>query len=328
METYNGSLSSRFHHLCQTWPNSSHSCRGGSETLPKKIEEYLNKKGSFIRFDKRVTGISQGHMNIEVPISSPELPAAAEDPLDDFIDLGIDEDKIIGDPPGPARRIKIPSVTVTVNDNERHDYSHVISTLPLPILCTVDLSGAGLNVMQKTALRALQYGTATKIAILFKSNWWTTKLGIVGGQTMTDLPISMIIYPSHGVDSSTPSKVLIASYSTRAHADRLGSLAIAKYPEVLKELVLRNLAEVHNGLHPDVTYTYLQEEFVDMHVKDWNREEYAMGGLTAPLADDDLMVSILILFLRGVRFLWTWRFPRFVCVAHLPCGEKALALCR
>lgn len=224
-------------------------------------------------------------MTIDIPISSQDdkLPADAEELFDDFVDLGIDEDKIIHVPSGPARRVEIPSVTVTVNGDERHNYSHVISTLPLSILSTVDLSSAGLNVMQKNALRGLQYTTATKIAILFKSNWWTTKLGIVGGQTMTDLPICTIIYPSYGVNSSTPSKVLIASYSWGALADRLGSLATGKHREVLKELVLRNIAEAHNGLHPDVTYTYLREQFVDMHVKDWNREEYAMGELTALL---------------------------------------------
>ena len=223
--------------------------------------------------------ISQGHIILEVPVSSPhyELPTNGEEPLDDFVDLGIDDNKIIDDPSGPGRKIKIPAVTVTANGNERHHYSHVISTLPLPILRTIDLSDAGLNVMQNNALRALEYGVSTKIGILFKSNWWTTKLGIVGGQTTTDLPICTIVYPSHGVDSSMPSKVLLASYSWGAHADRLGSLATMKHREILKELVLRNLAEAHGGLHPDLTYAYLQDEFVDMHVKDWNREECAMG---------------------------------------------------
>lgn len=94
--------------------------------------------------------ISQGHIILEVPVSSPhyELPTNGEEPLDDFVDLGIDDNKIIDDPSGPGRKIKIPAVTVTANGNERHHYSHVISTLPLPILRTIDLSDAGLNVMK------------------------------------------------------------------------------------------------------------------------------------------------------------------------------------
>ena len=52
-----------------------------------------------------------------------------------------------------------------------------------------------------------------------------------------------------------------------------------KHREVLLDLVLRNLAEVHSGLHPDVTYAYLKDQSVDMHVKDWKGEEHAMGKL-------------------------------------------------
>ena len=191
--------------------------------MPKKIEQYLNKRGSFVQFGKRVTAISQGHMTIDVPISSHKL-VDAQDTLDDWVDLGVDEDKITDERAGHNRNVSVPSIAVTVNGDETHHYSHVITTLPYPVLRTIDLNGADLNIMQKNALRALDYLAGTKIAILFKTNWWTTKLGIVGGQTVTDLPISTIIYPSHGADSQTPSKVLIASFSGLSDAVRLGSL--------------------------------------------------------------------------------------------------------
>lgn len=263
-------------------------------------------------------------MTVEMSTSFPDHqpPSGAEETLDDWVDLAVEQEKVTTNPPAPGRRITIPSVAVTVNGNETHDYSHVISTLPLSILRTVDLNGAGLNVMQKNALRTLKYTSALKIALLFKSNWWTTKLGIVGGQTFTDLPIGMIVYPSYGVDSGIPSKVLIASYCAKLDASRLGSLATMKSQETLLDLVLRNLAEVHKGVHPDVTYAYLREEVVDMHVKDWDREEYAMGTVDSTPRND-----VLIIFSRGVRLLWTRRIPRFVCVAHLPCGEQTLAFC-
>ena len=244
------------------------------------IEQYLNKKGNFIQFGKRVTAISQGQMTIDVPISSHRL-ADAEDTEDDWVDLAVNEDEIIDERAGHSRNVSVPSVAVTVNGNETHHYSHVITTLPYPVLRTIDLNGAGLNIMQKNALRALDYGASTKIAILFKTNWWTTKLGIIGGQTFTDLPISTIIYPSHGADSHTPSKVLIASFSSLTDAVRLGSLVTNR--EVLLDLVLRNLAEVHSGVHPDVTHEYLKEQFVDMHVQDWVREEYALGKVDISL---------------------------------------------
>ena len=64
--------------------------------MPKKIEEYLSKKGRFIRFDKQVTAISQGHMTVEIPTNFPDhKPPAGTEELDDWIDLGVDEDKTI-----------------------------------------------------------------------------------------------------------------------------------------------------------------------------------------------------------------------------------------
>ena len=48
--------------------------------------------------------------------------------------------------------------------------------------------------------------------------------------------------------------------------------------------MLRTLAEAHSDLHPDVTYAYKREEFVDMHLKDWVREEYTMGESAVLLA--------------------------------------------
>jgi monoamine oxidase len=138
------------------------------------------------------------------------------------------------------------------------------------------MSGAGLNVMQKTALRKLQYGPSIKIGVRFKSAWWTEKFGIVGGQSYTDLPLRTIVYPSYGVDSATPSTVLIASYCWTNDAERLGSLintGKTQYDEQLKELVLRNLAEVH-----DISYDYLNtKQYEEMHAWDWNHDPLTGG---------------------------------------------------
>ncbi|KAG1879144.1 hypothetical protein F4604DRAFT_1880092 [Suillus subluteus] len=155
-------------------------------------------------------------------------------------------------------------------------YSHVISTIPLPSLRMIELGGAGLNVMQKNALRKLQYGASLKVGMRFRSAWWTELFGIIGGQSSTDLPIRTIVYPSHGAESDTPSTVLIASYCLTNDAERLGALINTgkiEYEEQLKELVLRNLAEVH-----DVDYSFLLDQYVDMHAWDWSDDPHAMGA--------------------------------------------------
>jgi hypothetical protein len=48
-------------------------------------------------------------------------------------------------------------------------YLHVISTIPLPCLRVMELGDAGLSVIQKNALRKLQYGPSIKVGMRFRS---------------------------------------------------------------------------------------------------------------------------------------------------------------
>jgi len=174
------------------------------------------------------------------------------------------------------------SPLVVVAGGTRRRYSHVVSTIPLPILRTIDMTGSKLDLIQENALRQLQYGPSIKIGILFTENWWTigkdkdgAPFNIVGGQSTTDLPIRTIVYPSHGANTDEPSKTLIASYCWTSDAERLGAWFQSGDQtdnERLKELVLKNLAAVHN-----VTYDYLETKFLLMHAWDFNDDKYAMG---------------------------------------------------
>ena len=93
-------------------------------------------------------------------------------------------------------------VNVTSNYTNTEQFSHVISTIPLPVLRTLDLSDADLSPLQSTALRELDYGPAVKSGMQFQTAWWTTgvdrnnnTLGIVGGQTYSDTPLHTVVYP-------------------------------------------------------------------------------------------------------------------------------------
>ncbi|KAG6380589.1 hypothetical protein JVT61DRAFT_4953 [Boletus reticuloceps] len=275
---------------------------GGSQTLSNKMADYIKSRGVSIQFQKRVTSIGQGYIHVSLPRGFPKnkIPSSVEIVPSEStpVDIEVEEKHVPNVPLDGASStrliVKIPCVQVKVNGNETKRYSHVVSTLPIPVLRTVDLNSAGLNVLQKNALRTLDYGPSIKIGVLFKSDWWKTKLGIVGGQSYTDLPIRTIVYPSYGVDASPPCKVLIASYSWTTDAFRLGALATEKERDVLKDLVLRNLAEAHSRLNPEITYEYLKGEFVDMNVKDWNQDELTMGAFAffSPGEFDDLYTSL------------------------------------
>ncbi|KIK33682.1 hypothetical protein CY34DRAFT_18222, partial [Suillus luteus UH-Slu-Lm8-n1] len=141
---------------------------------------------------------------------------------------------------------------VVTDNKDHHAFSHVISTIPLPVLRTIDLSNAGLSPMQSNALRTLNYGPSVKIGMQFRTAWWTTgndlnrnPLNIVGGQTYTDRPLRTVVYPSFGSVQAGTTTTLIASYCWTEDATRLGAL-IGKDDATLVDLVLRELADLHN----------------------------------------------------------------------------------
>ena len=92
------------------------------------------------------------------------------------------------DPVHPIMKVKID----TGGEQVEREYSAVISTVPLPRLGLMDLSGIGIhrNYAQWSAIRELQYGSATKIGMRFTVDWWEQEpLQIHGGQSSTDLPL-------------------------------------------------------------------------------------------------------------------------------------------
>ena len=174
------------------------------------------------------------------------------------------------------------STMTVVAGGQQHTYSHVISTIPMPNLRIIDLTGSKLDVVQSNALRASDYGPSIKIGIRFNETWWThgedrdgNKFDIVGGQSFTDLPIRTVVYPSYGVYSDTPGTSLIASYCWTYDAERLGALigtGKQEYEDQLKALVLADMAAIHN-----VDVSYLELRFLDMYSWDWNHNPLTGG---------------------------------------------------
>lgn len=176
------------------------------------------------------------------------------------------------------------NVTVTSNCGKAiRTYSHIISTLPLSCLRAVDISQCYLTPMQSNALRELTSGPGVKVGIQFKSAWWADKthqdldgqpINIVGGQSSTDRPIRNVVYPSYGI-GQTP--VLIASYLWLDDAPPLGALigtANANVEKQLIDLVMRDLAAVHN-----VSIDMLYQQYVDHYSFDWTHNPLSIGKL-------------------------------------------------
>ncbi|EFI26657.1 hypothetical protein CC1G_15428 [Coprinopsis cinerea okayama7 len=170
----------------------------------------------------------------------------------------------------PADPEDTKSPLVVTAGGKDYTFSHVISTVPLPNFALIDTSSLNLSPMQSNAIRQLQYGPSIKIGIHFKSAWWKER-GQVGGQSFTDLPIRTIVYPSYGKGQS--SKVLIASYCWTNDAGRLGNLINAGEDDLLRDVVLRDLATVHQ-----VGFDYLKGQCERVHAFNWNHNAWSGGA--------------------------------------------------
>ncbi|KZT70525.1 amine oxidase [Daedalea quercina L-15889] len=170
-------------------------------------------------------------------------------------------------------------------------YGHVISTVPLPCLRTMDLSGAWLTPSHNTALRALRYGPAVKIGVKFKTSWWTDanlmakyqqqqyQFGhIVGGQSYTDRMVRTVVYPSYGeCGTGAKSTVLMVSYCWTEDANRWGALFKGCSKEETQDIILRDLVAVH-GFYPDEGYKFLASQWLDSYTWSWGTEPESMGA--------------------------------------------------
>ncbi|KAG8740117.1 hypothetical protein FRC10_004746 [Ceratobasidium sp. 414] len=169
-------------------------------------------------------------------------------------------------------------IEIATSNADRHQFSHVISTIPLTVLRAIDLKKAGLSPMQANALRELNYGPSVKIGLQFSTAWWTTgvdldgkPLNIVGGQSYTDRPLRTVVYPSFGNVKAGATTTLIASYCWTEDAERLGAL-IDKDDKVVLDLVLRELADIHN-----VSVDFLRSQLIEYKGWSWSHDPYTMG---------------------------------------------------
>jgi monoamine oxidase len=105
-------------------------------------------------------------------------------------------------------------------------YEMVFNTTAMAPLQRMDIQGLNLPENILTGIRTLSYDRATKVAIRFRTRWWSSFYvfpGEYGGVSSTDLPISNVVYPSWDDGDENPA-VLMVSYSWAQDATRMGAL--------------------------------------------------------------------------------------------------------
>lgn len=141
----------------------------------------------------------------------------------------------------------------------------VISTIPFSVFQFVEIEPAfSFSYGKQMAIRKTKYATSTKTGIQFKSRFWERE-GMYGGQSVTDLPIKYLQYPSH--DLLTQGKgVVLGSYTWDDDAQPWDSLNNTDRIEY----VLKNLASIHG---PQV-----YQEFLAGMSFSWGRNPYSGGA--------------------------------------------------
>jgi monoamine oxidase len=139
---------------------------------------------------------------------------------------------------------------------------YAIITAPFPVLRHVEVLKPFSRAKQR-AIRQLHYDASAKIFFQTRDRFWETEDGIVGGGTVTDLPIRNLYYTNYGKE--TGRGILLASYTWSEDAQRWGSLS----PE---NRVLQALEDVEQ-IHPRI-----RESFEAGASKMWHDDEFAGGA--------------------------------------------------
>jgi monoamine oxidase len=126
----------------------------------------------------------------------------------------------------------------TASGRRQATADYAIVTIPYPVLRHVEVLKP-FSHAKRRAIRQLRYDASAKIFFQCRRRFWEEDEGIVGGGTVTDLPIRNLYYPESG--RATGRGVLLASYTWSEDAQRWGSLA----PDDRIEQALENVAQIH-----------------------------------------------------------------------------------
>jgi len=141
---------------------------------------------------------------------------------------------------------------------------YAICAIPFSVLRDVETLGTPFSRPKQKAIRELNYNASGKILFQTRHRFWEDEDGIVGGTTVTDLPIRRICYPSFS-DPNEERGTLLASYTWGQDALRWGAMDA----EDTIEQALEDVAQIH----PSIT-----SEFEVGAVQNWYDDPWARGA--------------------------------------------------
>ncbi|WP_088012237.1 flavin monoamine oxidase family protein [Gottfriedia acidiceleris] len=178
------------------------------------------------------------------------------------------------------------TLTIQTTDNKTSDYYTMnaeiaIIAIPFSLLRFVEIEPFhSISYSKRKAIREINYLSATKIGIEFKSRFWE-RYGQFGGMSTTDLPTRLSIYPSVGIGKPGPA-VVNASYTWADEALTLSSLT----EEERIQYALRDLSKIWGN--------QVYSEYVTGTSFSWSQNPFSVGAFTffEPGQEEELNSSI------------------------------------
>ena len=159
----------------------------------------------------------------------------------------------------------------------RGDY--MIVTVPFSVLRTIEVITPFSHAKQR-AIRELNYHASTKILFQVRHRFWEEEDGILGGGTVTELPIRRMNYPTP--DPTTTRGILLASYTWGQDALQWGAMD--------EETRLEEALDDVDRIHPRI-----RDEYEGGATHAWYDDRWARGAFAmfAPEQQTQLQADIV-----------------------------------
>jgi monoamine oxidase len=156
---------------------------------------------------------------------------------------------------------------------------YCVCALPFPCLRTIELTPLFSHAKMR-AIRQLNYHASTKILFQVRRRFWEQEDGILGGATVTDLPIRRMNYPPPSTE--TERGVLLPSYTWGQDALQWGAMD----PETRLEEALDDVSRIHPRI---------REEYEVGTSYAWYADRWARGAfaLFTPDQQTELQAAIV-----------------------------------
>lgn len=135
-----------------------------------------------------------------------------------------------------------------------------VCTIPFSILSQIP---SNFSAPMQAAIEQLPYDASVKVGLEMKRRFWEEDEHIYGGISFTDLPITLISYPSTGYHKPGPA-VLLSTYSWGAYAYEFTAMSP---PERVKA-ALKYGAQIH---------PQYKDEFLSGVAVGWHRVPWTLG---------------------------------------------------